>query len=128
MSDGWAAQERAGIDLGDARLNKRSLKLLDRPAFLMPVRAGLKPRRPTRFLAQEAIGRENMLAPHFGCTERRMQGRPVVLCIQDTAELDFNGQQILDGRPGGANSLYTSPVWCLRAAQQELMGFCNVGL
>jgi hypothetical protein len=95
MSKEWAAQERAGIDLGDARLNKRSVKLLDRPAFLMPVTDGLKPRRPTRFMAQEGIGWEDMLAPHFGCTERRMQGRPVVLCIQDTTELDFNGQQIV---------------------------------
>jgi hypothetical protein len=46
-----------------------------------------------RFLAQEDIGWEDILSPHFGCTQQRMQGRPVVLCIQDTTELDFNGQQ-----------------------------------
>jgi hypothetical protein len=32
MSQEWAAQELAGIDLGDARLNKRSVTLLDRLA------------------------------------------------------------------------------------------------
>jgi hypothetical protein len=32
MSQEWAAQELAGIDLGDARLNKRSVTLLNRLA------------------------------------------------------------------------------------------------
>ena len=46
-----------------------------------------------RFLAQEDISWEDILAPHFSCTQERMQGRPVALCIRDTTELNFNGQQ-----------------------------------
>lgn len=99
MSQEWAAQELAGIDLGDARLNKRSVTLLDRladkPTASIPhaCNGWAETQAAYRFLAQEEIGWEDILSPHFSCTQQRMQGRPVVLCIQDTTELDFNGQQ-----------------------------------
>ena len=47
-----------------------------------------------RFFAQEDIGWEDILEPHFNCTYQRMTKHAVVLCIQDTTELDFNGQEI----------------------------------
>jgi len=99
MSQEWAAQKLAGIDLGDARLSKRSVTLLDRladkPTASIPhaCNGWAETQAAYRFLAQEDIGWEHILMPHFGCTRQRMQGRPVVLCIQDTTELDFNGQQ-----------------------------------
>lgn len=99
MSQEWAAKELAGIDLGDARLNQRSLTLLDRladkPTASIPhaCNGWAETQAAYRFLAQEDIGWKDILAPHFTCTQQRMQGRPVVLCIQDTTELDFHGQQ-----------------------------------
>jgi hypothetical protein len=99
MSQEWAEKELAGIDLGDARLNKRSVTLLDRladkPTASIPhaCNGWAETQAAYRFLAQEEIGWEDILAPHFNCTQQRMQGRPVVLCIQDTTELNFNGQQ-----------------------------------
>jgi hypothetical protein len=33
-----------------------------------------------------------VMAPHWQCTAARMRSFPVVLCIADTTELDFNGQ------------------------------------
>ena len=99
MSQEWAAQELAGINLGDVRLNKRSVTLLDRladkPTASIPhaCNGWAETQAAYRFLAQEEIGWEDILSPHFSCTQQRMQGRPVVLCIQDTTELDFNGQQ-----------------------------------
>ena len=100
MSQNWAAQELSGIDLGDARLNKRSVILLDRladkPTASIPTACNgwAETQAAYRFLAQEGIGWEDILAPHFACTHERMQNRPVVLCLQDTTELDFNGQEI----------------------------------
>ena len=35
-----------------------------------------------------------MLEPHLRCSLQRMGAEPVVLCLQDTTELDFNGQGI----------------------------------
>ena len=36
----------------------------------------------------------DILYPHRRCTQTRITEHPVVLCLQDTAELDFNGQGI----------------------------------
>jgi hypothetical protein len=94
-----SGQQLAGIGLGDARLNKRSVRLLDRladkPTASIPhaCNGWAETQAAYRFLAQQEIGWEDILAPHFNCTQQHMQGRPVVLCIQDTTELDFHGQQ-----------------------------------
>ncbi|WP_194715264.1 IS4/Tn5 family transposase DNA-binding protein [Noviherbaspirillum soli] len=80
MSQDWAAQELAGIDLGAARLNKRSITLLDRladkPTASNPhaCNGSVETQLAYRFLAQEDIGWEDILA-------------------SSTTELDFNGQQ-----------------------------------
>ncbi|WP_194714955.1 IS4 family transposase [Noviherbaspirillum soli] len=92
MSQEWAEKELAGIDLGDARLNKRSVT---HPTASIPhaCNGWAETQAAYRFLAQQGIGWDDILVPHFYCTQQRMQGRPGVLCIQDTTELDFNGQQ-----------------------------------
>ena len=33
-------------------------------------------------------------APHIACSKARMREHDVVLCLQDTTELNFNGQDI----------------------------------
>jgi hypothetical protein len=48
-----------------------------------------------RFLSNEAVDWQNILAPHWAQTRQRMQGQSVVLCVQDTTELNFNGQEPL---------------------------------
>jgi hypothetical protein len=45
---------------------------------------------------KRGLGWEEVLAPHMARTETRMAEHPVVLCLQDTTELDFNGQD-MDG-------------------------------
>jgi hypothetical protein len=100
MGKQWAAAELSGINLGDERLNKRSVKLLeslaDKPSASIPsaCHGWAETQAAYRFLAQDGIGWEDILAPHFACTEQRMRAYPVVLCPQDTTELDFNGQAI----------------------------------
>jgi hypothetical protein len=36
----------------------------------------------------------DILEPHWRCSAARMREHAIVLCIQDTTEVDFNGQDI----------------------------------
>lgn len=112
MSQGWAEKELAGIDLDDVRLNKRSVTRLDRladhPTVSIPhtCYGRTETQAAYRFLTQEEIGWEDILAPHFCCTQQCMQGLPVVLHIQDTTELDLNWQQT-----EGLDTWLCCPAW-----------------
>jgi hypothetical protein len=98
--DGWGAKEFSGLDLGDERLNKRAIKLVeqfaDKPTASIPAAAGgwADTIAAYRFLGNENADWESILAPHAIQTQQRMSRHPVVLCLQDTTELDFNGQDI----------------------------------
>jgi hypothetical protein len=95
---GWVSEELSRIDLGDQRLNKRSVKLLRRlsanPTASIPAacRGWAETMAAYRFLAQDEIEWHDILQPHVDCSLARMRSQPVVLCIQDTTELDFNGR------------------------------------
>jgi len=96
---GWAVEELAGIELGDKRLEKRSVLLLDRfmekPQASLPMacRGWAETTGAYRFLGNDQVEWRDILAPHVACTLGRMEGNAVVLCLQDTTELDFNGRQ-----------------------------------
>ena len=47
-----------------------------------------------RFLGNDDVEWRDILAPHWAQTQVRMGTHPVVLCVQDLTELDFNGQDI----------------------------------
>jgi len=97
---GWAHKELSGIHLGDKRLNKRSVKLLEsfasKPSASIPTACGgwSETLAAYRFLGQDVVTWRDILQPHIDCTLIRSQAYPVVLCLQDTTELDFNGQSI----------------------------------
>jgi hypothetical protein len=96
----WAGEELSGIDLGDKRLNKRSVTLLDsiaaKPSASIPQACGgwSETIAAYRFFGQEKNDWRDILQPHIDCTLKRIETHPVVLCLQDTTELDFNGQDI----------------------------------
>ena len=48
-----------------------------------------------RFLGNEAVDWRDIMAPHYAQTRQRMRAHAVVLCLQDTTELDFDGQDII---------------------------------
>ena len=106
-ADDLAEEELKTVDLGDKRLNNCPFLLAERlsesPSRSIPAACSgwTETQGAYRFLAQDGIGWEDVLAPHFECTIKRMTPHRVVLCIQDTTELDFNGQEI----EGGASIL-----------------------
>ena len=101
----WAMDEFGGAQVGDARLTKRLIKLADRlaDAPLASIPGACNGHAETqgayRLFDQaradkRGLGWEAVLAPHMARTVERMAEHPVVLCLQDTTELDFNGQAI----------------------------------
>ena len=100
-------EEFAGADMGDARLTKRLVKLADRlgdaPSASIPGACNGRAETQAAYRLfdqareeKRGLGWEEVLAPHMARTETRMAEHPVVLCLQDTTELDFNGQD-MDG-------------------------------
>ena len=94
----WAEQEMGEAQLGDARLSRRLVRLVERlaeqPSASIPAAcsgAG-ETKAAYRLLSHDAVGWSDILAPHLANSVQRMGAEAVVLCLQDTTELDFNGQ------------------------------------
>ena len=94
----WAEEEFEGLDLGDARLNARAVllarRLASKPTESIPnsCQGWAETQAAYRFLSNRRTSWQSVLEPHWACSEARMGEHPVVLNIQDTTELDFNGR------------------------------------
>jgi hypothetical protein len=99
----WAKAEMKGADLGDERLNRRMIRILDRlgekPSPSIPTACGgwAETQAAYRFLAIETVSSEGVLAPHTEATLERARPQAVVLCLTDTTELDFTGKNDIVG-------------------------------
>ncbi|MCW5263381.1 IS4 family transposase [Verminephrobacter eiseniae] len=130
----WAAEEFAGAQLGDARLNHRLIKLTerfaDKPTASIP---GACPdwsetQGAYRFFdqannAKRPLKWETVLAPHIERTAARMRQHRVVLCLQDTTELDFNGQSIEGLGPlsyEAQRGMYLHPTYAVTPEREPL--------
>jgi hypothetical protein len=96
----WAAEEFKSIDLGDKRLDKRAIllaeRLAEKPTASIPgaCNGWSETQAAYRFFAQDDMDWRDILAPHWTCSEARMRAHSVVLCLQDSTDLNFNGQAI----------------------------------
>lgn len=130
----WAAEEFAGAELGDKRLNKRLVVLVerfaDKPTASIPGACGgwgetqatyrffnqaNNPKRPLEWHA--------VMKPHVESTEVRMRQHKLVLCIQDTTELDFNGQAINGLGPlsyEAQRGMYLHPTYVVTPQREPL--------
>jgi hypothetical protein len=64
-----------------------------------------------------------ILAPHWARTQERMRAHAVVLCIQDTTELDFNGQEIAGLGPlnyEARRGMYLHPTYAVTPEREPL--------
>src|SRR5512135_2181750 len=92
-----------GLELGDARRTRRLIRLVEdlsaQPLGSIPVASGgwAETKAASRLLDNPALEWRELLAVHTQRTRERMVGHPVVLCIQDTTELDFTTQPGIAG-------------------------------
>lgn len=126
---GWAAEEFKTIDLGDKRLNKRAVllaeRLAEKPTASIPGACGgwAETQAAYRFLSQEDVGWQDILEPHWQCSLTRMRANRVVLCIQDTTELDFKGQTITGLGPlsfEAQRGMYVHPTYAVSPEREPL--------
>jgi len=93
----------ATVALGDERLDKRAKQLLDRmiaqPSTSLPTacRGWAETQAAYRFFNHEKVTSANILEAHHTATTQRMEHHSVVLCAQDTTELNYSGQSNIQG-------------------------------
>lgn len=76
-----------------------------------------------RFFDNDGVDWRAILAPHWQQTEQRMAGQAVMLCLQDTTELDFNGQQARGLGPlsyEAQRGMYIHPTYAVTTAREPL--------
>jgi hypothetical protein len=96
MMSGRISDELAGINLGDKRLNQRSLNVIE--ALSIDPAASINGSFETwgdtlaayRLFDNANVTPEAILQPHVSATLTRIAVEPVVLIVQDTTELDFS--------------------------------------
>jgi hypothetical protein len=130
---GWAEKEFESLDLGDARLDRRAVLLAERlsqkPGASIP--GACKNWSETvaahRFLGNEGVGWDGVMAAHWDASQKRISQHKLVLCLQDTTELDHNGQQIQGLGPlsyEAQRGLYLHPTYVV-TPQREPLGVTN---
>lgn len=76
-----------------------------------------------RFFDNARVDWRAIMAPHWEQTERRMAAQQVVLCLQDTTELDFNGQDAFGLGPlsyEAQRGMYLHPTYAVTPEREPL--------
>jgi IS4 transposase len=130
---GWAEQEFETIELGDKRLNERAVLLAERlghkPGASIPgaCENWTETAAAYRFLRNEKVNWSDVIAAHARAALWRMREHAVVLCLQDTTELDYNGQAMTGLGPlsyEAQRGLYLHPTYAV-TPEREPLGVLN---
>ena len=125
----WAATEFESIDLGDPRRNRRAIRFIEslsaKPTASIPHACGdwADTMAAYRFFGNEDIEWADILAPHIQSSIARMTAHETVLCIQDTTELDFNGQEASGLGPlsyEAQRGMYAHPTYAVSTSREPL--------
>lgn len=99
MDADWINKELETANLEDKRLNERFAEVLralgNRPNLSIPAACGghAETMAAYRFFENDKVDFEKILRPHRDATEKRIAEQEVVLCVQDTTELDLTRPQ-----------------------------------
>lgn len=125
----WAATEFEFLDLSDARLNRRAIHLIDdfssKPTASIPHACGdwADTQAAYRFFANDKVDWVALLETHIQSSVARMAEHETVLCIQDTTELNFNGQQATGLGPLSYETqrgMYVHPTYAVSTSREPL--------
>lgn len=125
----WAEEEFATLELGDKRLSKRLVKLVEqlaaKPTASIPAACASwgDTAAAYRMLDNERCDWREIIEAHGRCTLQRMADLPVVLCLHDTTELDFNGQTIEGLGPlsyEAQRGMYLHPTYAVSTEREPL--------
>ena len=95
VAQDWAEEELGEVDLGDRRLNKRTVSIAQafyaRPQANIPqaCQTRAETKATYRFLDHPETSMEKVLAPHYEATLGRISREEVVLAVQDTTSLNY---------------------------------------
>lgn len=101
---GWAEAEFEAIKLGDRRLDRRAIHIIDSlglaPGRTIPqtFQAWSEIKACYNFFDNHLVSDEKLLAPHIEKTIERIQEYPVVLLPSDTSEIDYTTKEAMVGR------------------------------
>lgn len=104
-SSDWAEQEMAGLDLGDKRLERRAVKVLQgrwnhpEKSYAQSFEGWGQVQGAYRLLAHRCVQIDlaALLAGHKERTLERMAAEPLVLLPQDTTSLNYSGLKQTEG-------------------------------
>ena len=125
----WAATEFESLDLGDPRRKRRAISLIDdfsaKPTASIPQACGDwgDTQAAYRFFSNDKVDWTAILASHIKSSVVRMAEHDVVLCIQDTTELDFNGQKATGLGPLSyerQRGMYVHPTYAVSTSREPL--------
>ena len=129
----WAQEEFKTLDLGDARLDRRAVLLAEqlsqRPGVSIPQACGDwgQTQAAYRFFDNEDTDEGLVLQAHADASMQRMAQHRLVLCLQDTTELDFRGQASEGLGPlcyEAQRGLYLHPTYAV-TPEREPLGLVN---
>lgn len=92
----WASEELSGVALGDARRNRRLVRIVEnlsaRPGASIPQasRDAAAMQGMYDFWANPRVSASEILAGHQASVIKRLRGHATILAIQDTSELDYS--------------------------------------
>lgn len=99
MANLWATDEMTSVELGDTRLDQRLTQILsdlgERPTASIPAACGgyAEMTAAYRFFDNEKVTYDKILDAHTHKTHDRVREQSVVLCVQDTSEIDLTRPQ-----------------------------------
>lgn len=99
----WVEEEFIGIDFGDERLNSRFHRVVDRLSQqpMSPINQAQEDWAATkaayRFFKNEKVEVREILSAHLSCVIRRLKEHKIVLAVQDTTFLNYDGHQKTEG-------------------------------
>jgi Transposase Tn5 dimerisation domain/Transposase DNA-binding len=101
MANKWVVQELGGINIGDERLNKRVLEILEKASKhpQSSLNTMFHTRKEVqacyRFFSNDLVDENKIIKPHIQETYKRSRQHPIVLSLSDTTSLNYTTRKTL---------------------------------